>query len=440
MVKRFFDRIKGVLMQSEGLGYLQIYNLMKTAGIVVVSIIFAKLIPNPLIINNWETTLLLGTGFTFFYVSGLGYTLISFIKQYKNEHWPVIFKNTFVLLLIFSCFSIILILLTANYVPSISLPFSVLIFFCIYIIGNVCSTVVEYIYFLNKSYEKLLAWGVFNFIMFVLAPTVPLILGYSFIYSMYALAAFGIFKFGITLRLIGLSFNYKQLSYLKPLLIFNWPVIISLLFGTGYIYCANFILKTTVSVTDFNLFRYGSREFPLFIVMANSFSIVLGGITAEKFNNLNYWEEIKKYHLRLMHQLFPLACVLMLSSKYVFQLVYSDSFIPAYTIFNILMLTIIARVLFPQSLLMGKGKTRYAFYSALVEFIIGIALVFILTPKYGITGAACALVLAYITEKIILIIFCYHQKISFHKSLNIKWLVVYILLLIICFGVSLLFN
>ena len=147
-------------MQSEGLGYLQIYNLMKTAGIVVVSIIFAKLIPNPLIINNWETTLLLGTGFTFFYVSGLGYTLISFIKQYKNEHWPVIFKNTFVLLLIFSCFSIILILLTANYVPSISLPFSVLIFFCIYIIGNVCSTVVEYIYlFISSPSERTMSYS-----------------------------------------------------------------------------------------------------------------------------------------------------------------------------------------------------------------------------------------------------------------------------------------
>lgn len=66
LVKRFLDKTKGVLTQSEGLGYLQIYNLIKTAGIVVVSIIFAKIIPNPLIINSWETILLLGTGFTFF--------------------------------------------------------------------------------------------------------------------------------------------------------------------------------------------------------------------------------------------------------------------------------------------------------------------------------------------------------------------------------------
>ena len=68
-------------MQSEGLGYLQIYNLMKTAGIVVVSIIFAKLIPNPLIINNWETTLLLGTGFTFFYVSSRIYLWTKFAAE-----------------------------------------------------------------------------------------------------------------------------------------------------------------------------------------------------------------------------------------------------------------------------------------------------------------------------------------------------------------------
>lgn len=129
-----------------------------------------------------------------------------------------------------------------------------------------------------------------------------------------------------------------------------------------------------------------------------------------------------------MHQLFPLACILMLSSKYLFQLVYSDNFISAYTIFNILMLTIIARVLFPQSLLMGKGKTRYAFYSALLEFIIGIGLVLILTPNYGMAGAAYALSLAYFTEKLILILFCYQQNIPFHMSINLKWLGAYILL------------
>ncbi len=135
LVKRFLDKTKGVLTQSEGLGYLQIYNLIKTAGIVVVSIIFAKIIPNPLIINSWETILLLGTGFTFFYVSGLGYTLVSFIKQFKNEQRPIIFKNTFVLLFIFSCFSSICILFTAIYIPSISLPVSQLIFFVSILLG-----------------------------------------------------------------------------------------------------------------------------------------------------------------------------------------------------------------------------------------------------------------------------------------------------------------
>lgn len=381
--------------------------------------------------------MLLGTSYTFFYVSGMGYTLVSFVKSYHEVVWPHIFRNTFQLLFTFSCLSALGIILTGLYFESISFPLIELVLFCVYITGTVCSTVIEYIFFLNRSFKKLILWGIVNFILFVGIPTLPLLLGYSFIYSLYGLALLGLVKLLFSLTLINAPFNFKELRYIKPLMRFNWPIIVSLLFGTGYMYFAPFILKANVSVTEFNLFRFGSREFPLFIVMANSFSIVLGGITAEKFNQPGYWETIKKTHLRLMHQLFPLAFVLMLSSRYIFEFVYTKEFISSYPVFNILLVTLIARVLFPQSFLMGQGKTRYAFFSSIIEFSIGLLLVVILTPYFGIQGAACGLALAYFSEKIVLIIFCYRQNIAFHKSINIKWFVLYCLLLILCFVISL---
>ena len=438
MVRRIFNKTKGLLTQNEGLGYLQVYNLMKTAGIVILSIVFAKFVKDPILINNWETILLLGTGFTFFYVSGLGYTLVSFIKRYHQTMWPEVFRNTFILLLIFSFVSCTGIIITGLYFKSISFPLPELVLFCIYITGTVCSTVLEYIYFLKGSFRKLIGWGILNFILFITLPAIPLIYGYGFIYSLYALAIFGFLKFVFTLSLIKGPFNFKNLEYIKPLMVFNWPIILSLLFGTGYVYVANFILKAKVSDIDFNLFRYGSREFPLFIVLANSFSIVLGGITTERFGQHGYWEDVKKSHLRLMHQVFPMACLLILTSRYIFEYLFSEQFILSYPIFNILLLTLIARVLFPQSLLMGKGKNKFALYSAVVEFIIGIALVFILTPLYGIHGAAYGIALAYYTDKILLIVFCYRQKIPFHQSMNLKWLALYTLLLVVCFAISIL--
>jgi O-antigen/teichoic acid export membrane protein len=437
LIKRISDSLKNKLTQGEGLGYLQVYNLLKATGIVVISIIFAKFIKTPLLINNWETLMLMGTGYTFFYVSGMGYTLVSFVKGYQKANWPEVFRNTFFLLLSFSCASSLAIIITGRYLSSIALPLNHLILFSIYIIGTVCSTVNEYIYFLNRSFRKLISWGVFNFILFIALPTLPLLYGFQFIYALYALALLGIVKFIFTLGLIKKPFYWKNLDYVKPLLKFNWPIIVSLIFGTGYIYFSTFIIKANVSLTEFNLFRYGSREFPLFIVMANSFSIVLGGYTVEKFNTSGFWNDLKKNHLRLLHQLFPMACVLMLSSKYIFELVFSPEFILSYPVFNILLLTLIARVLFPQSLLMGQGKTRFAFYSSLLEFFIGVIMVVLLTPLYGIQGAAYGLVLAFFAEKFLLIIFCYRQHIAFHQSINFKWLVGYSALLILTFYYSL---
>ena len=253
-------------------------------------------------------------------------------------------------------------------------------------------------------------------------------------YSLLFLAVFGGLKFIFTLTLIEKPFSFDELAYIKPLLKFNWPIILSLLFGTGYIYVASFIIKSNVSVIDFNLFRYGSREFPLFIVMTNSFSIVLGSITTQTFFHTDYWYQIKKSHLRLMHQLFPLACVLMLGSQFIFEKVFSVAFSEASVIFNILLLTILVRVLFPQAMLMGRGKTKFTLYSAMIEFAAGIIFVTLLTPEYGIAGAALGILLAYFIEKIALIFFCYRQKIEFHKSISWSWFIGYGLLLLLSFG------
>jgi len=406
---------------------------MKTFSIVVTSILLAKFLYNPITINSWETLLLLGSGFTFFYVSGMGYTLVSFVKRYEEKEWNKIFKSCFLLFFVLGCISSVCIVLSGLFIKSMTFKLSELVLFSVYMTGTVSSTVNEYIYFLNKSFRYLILWGIFNLFVFIVAVCLPLILGFDLIYSLAALALFGLIKTLFSLRLIQNSFSLKNLHFVKPLLIFNLPVIISLLFGSGAVYFANFVIKQTVDVNAFNVFRYGSREFPIFIVLANSFSIVLGGITATKYNISNYWLEIRKSHERLLNQLFPLGCLFMLISPIVFEYVFTEAFVPAYHVFNVLLLTLVARCVFPQSLLMGLNKTKYFMLASLVEFLSGIILVLFLTPKYGIIGASWGITIAYFIEKTALIIACYKEKIAFHKSLNIQWFMIYSTILTLCY-------
>ncbi len=430
------DRLKNWFSKDGGLGYLQIYNLTKAAAVVVIAIIFARLISDPILINHWETSLLLVTGFTFFYVSGFGYTLVSFVKRYPEEEWALIFKNTFFVFCLLSLLSCSAIIGYQAFSRQVFFSNFEWLFLCIYLIGTVCSSVVEYVYFLNKKFKKLGNWAFFNLLGFVLFPSIPLLMGYSFSMCLASLALFGAIRFGFTLNLIWKMPGKFKPSYIKPLAEFNWPITLSLIFGTGYVYIANFLLKSSVDDQAFNIFRYGSREFPLFTVLANSYSIILGGNTAENFDKPDFWKKTQVSHRRLMHQVFPMACLLMLSSPFVFNFVFTNSFKEASTIFNILLLTIIPRLLFPQSLLMGKAKTKYALYSGLIEFVSGIALVWLLTPIYGIAGAAWGITLAFFIEKMLLILFCYYQKIPFMRSLETGFFVIYSLLLVICFCLS----
>ncbi|NUM31589.1 MAG: hypothetical protein HUU47_04615 [Bacteroidetes bacterium] len=406
---------------------------MKTFSIVVVSVVFAKLVKNQFEIAKWETLMLYSGGFTFFYVSGLGYTLLSFIKKYENYEYNNIFKNSFILLFAFGFFSCIAIVITDYFTKSSQIDLMIFSVFGLYILGNVCSSVTEYIFIAKKQFSNLVLWGIFNLITFCISPFLLIIEGLNFNTLIIYLSAIGFIKLFITLFFIETPFEFKNLSYIKPLLKFNLPVILSLLLGSGYIYIANFIIKKEVSESDFNIFRYGSREFPLFVVLANSFSIILGSTASTDFEEKNFWTKLQINHRRLIFQIFIPALFLVLFSPFIFKVLFSVHFVKSYKIFNILLLTIIARVLFPQSLLMGRGITKFSFYASFAEFITGILLSYFLLKIYGIEGVAWAITIAFFIEKIVLIFFCYRNNIAFHRSINFKWYLLFSIVLLLCF-------
>lgn len=425
--------IRNYLSQNEGLGFLQIFNLMKTFSVVVVSIIFAKVVKNHFLIAQWETLMLLSGGFTFFYVSGLGYTLLSFIKKYKAEKYDSIFKSSFLLLFVLGIISSLAIVFTELFTSSIKTDLTMISIFGLYILGNVCSSVLEYFFIIKKQFSNLILWGIFNFITYIVTPFLLVLELFDFDTLILYLSSLGLIKLILTLKIIENPFKYKNLGNIKPLLRFNIPVILSLMLGSGYVYVANFIIKTGTADSDFNIFRYGSREFPLFVVLANSFSIVLGSTVASDFEENDFWIKLRRNHRRLIFQVFIPAIILAVFSPYIFKALFSEQFISSYRIFNILLLTVIARVLFPQSLLMGRGITRFSFYAAFAEFVTGILLSYYLLKTHGIIGVAWAITIAFFVEKLVLIFFCYRFKIAFHKSINFKWYLLFSVLLILCF-------
>ena len=123
---------------------------------------------------------------------------------------------------------------------------------------------------------------------------------------------------------------------------------------------------------------------------------------------------LKKRSAKLMHYLFPMAILFMLSSRYIFQLLYNRDLLEGFQIFNIYLLLIISRMLFPQTVLLGIHKSRSFYLSSALEIIVNVALALMFVSWMGIQGAAWAMVIAFMAEKLILLWFCRLNNIRLH--------------------------
>ncbi|MEI6817221.1 MAG: polysaccharide biosynthesis C-terminal domain-containing protein, partial [Bacteroidota bacterium] len=144
--------------------------------------------------------------------------------------------------------------------------------------------------------------------------------------------------------------------------------------------------------------------------------------------------QIKEKSTRLMHLLFPITIVLLMSSKWLYPVVFNAQFIDSATIFNVFLMLIISRLVFPQTILIGLRKTRIIMIAAFIEIIINVVSSLILLRYFGIIGVAMGTIVAYFSEKLILILYNYFfLKIKPADYFSIPILAIYSILLISCY-------
>ena len=211
------------------------------------------------------------------------------------------------------------------------------------------------------------------------------------------------------------------------------PYILSLIIGGSMAYIDSIFISHYYSNADFAIYRYGARELFFVTLMANAFSNAMSAELSTHHNNGNIAEgiaSIKNRSTRLMHLLFPVTILLLLGSKYIFPLVFTAQFSASVPIFNIYLLLIISRLIFPQTVLLGIQKNKVLFRATAIEWVSNIILdavfiLFFMQFGHGMEGVAFATVLAYLLEKIILAWYCGKEGISFASYVPVKEWVLY---------------
>lgn len=406
---RFKNRFVLKKFNISSVSALQFFQLARYGSFFLIGVMFSNTALGKTNIGHYETFLLIAGAFTFFWVNGFIKALLPLLTEKDAEQKKVLTFNAFLALFIFACISSVLMLvlnkpfnnylLNGNDVP---LP----LVLALYIVVNCPAMLVEYIYLVNNRAKSILVYTIVGWGLFVVLVGLPPFLGYGLNVVLYCLIAASLIRF---VWLLGVLGKYSKVQFdsslMKEFLRQGAPLVLSTFLSSSASYIDGFIITSNFSPDDFAVFKYGARELPLSLLLANSLSMAMLPRFAQA-NIESPLAEMRSETFRLNWLLFPMTIVLIATSHWFYPLVFSTQFEASATIFNIYLLLIISRLLFPQTILTAKKINKTLVYASLFEIIINVTSSILLSQKFGIVGVAYGTFIAYVFEKIYLVVAC----------------------------------
>lgn len=393
---------------------LQLFQLLRFLIFLIISIVFTKSHLTKAEIGSWEMFLFIGSLFSFFWVTGIIQSLLPLYHRNKtyrkvgengSAKSPEIF-NAFLLLCFFS-----LVFFVAGHAikGSISIfnfsgdvPYIKLLLLYILLSNPVC--LIEYIYLLNNRSYRIFQYGLYTFLAQLILILVPIIAGKDLIWSFYGLLIItGVRWIWLIILLRRYTEMRISLEFMKEHMYLGIPLILTSLISGSAQYIDGIIISAYYNNPEtFAHFRYGAKEFPLVLMLANGLSNAMLPEFSTRSRMKESLTRIRIKSERLMHFLFPASMIMMLFTRWLFPRVFTPEFIRSADIFLIYILLIIPRLIFPQTIIIGRKKTHITLFAAVLELSLNIPLSLLLIHNYGTVGVALATLIVYVVEKIFL--------------------------------------
>lgn len=418
------------------LNSLQLLQVLRFGALFLGSVLIARFVSDTHRVGQFENLVLIGSSFTFFWVSGLINTFIPFYQKTAEEHRKALVSGTFILLsLLALVFGLIVLLLKPFLYEGLYADFSLYLVFAFF---SAPAFLTEYIFLSLNKPKSILLYAIAVSGLHLSCVFFPLFFDFGISGVLSALAVFGVSRYLFTGFLVFQTSNKftLDLALSKPFLRASVPVAGSLLVGGSMLYIDSYIVRYNFDAAQFAIFQYGARELPFVLLMANALSNVGSAEVAlyhQKGNILTGLEFLKTKSLRLMHILFPLSIVLLIFSEPLFKYLYSPVYIPAAQIFDIYILLIISRLIFPQTVLLAIHQNKKLLWATALEWLIKIGFNLWFLHIFGLAGIAYATVIAYLAEKLIHIYYLKVSNIHIKQFIPVKAWLIYSSMLVFVF-------
>ena len=388
---------------------------MRFTVFLIISIVFTKSHLTRAEIGSWEMFLFIGGLITFFWVTGVIQSLLPLYHRNKTYRKlgdngegksPEIF-NAFLLLCFFSLlvFTIGHSLKHSFSVFNITgnVPYLNLLLLYILLSSPVC--LIEYIYLLNNRSYRIFQYGIYTFSAQLILIITPIILGKDLIWSIYGLLAVTAVRWIWLLILLRRYTEMKiSVKFMREHLYLGLPLILTSLISGSAQYTDSIIVSAVYRDPGmFAWFRYGAKEFPLVLMLATGLSNAMLPEFSTRSRLKESLAKIKAKSRNLMHICFPATMVVMLFARWIYPRMFTPEFQKSADVFLIYSLLVIPRLIFPQTVIVGRKKTHITLIAALLELGLNIPLSLLMIKwGYNIVGVALATFIVYLIGKIYL--------------------------------------
>jgi O-antigen/teichoic acid export membrane protein len=426
---------------------LQLFQLMKPVIFLIISIVFTKSTLSTQDIGQWEMFMFIGGLMSFFWVTGIIQSLLALYNRNKTyrklgdnglEKSPEIF-NAFLLL----CFFSLLIFILGHTLKDNfsvfhnrgNVPFINLLLLYILLSSPVC--LIEYIYLLNNRSYRIFQYGLYTFVAQLIFIITPILLGKGIIWSIYGLLLITGFRW-IWLIILLRRYTLMKVSveFMKEHLYLGIPLIITTLISGSAQYVDGVIISAVYRDPEkFAWFRYGAKEFPLVLMLANGLSTAMLSEFSTREKMKESLEIIRDKSKKLMHLLFPATMLMMLIARWIYPLMFREDFSQSSGIFLVYALLIIPRLIFPQTIVVGRKKTHITLIAAIIEIVINVTLSLLMIKwGYKLVGVAVSTFVAYVISNLFLVLYVWlKMKIRPAEYIPLKVFAIYSFLIGILF-------
>jgi len=418
------------MRQSEVTGALQWFYLMRQGSAILIGILLAQFGLPADEIGVYEILLYIGVLTSSFWVTGLAQALLSLYHTLDEAQQRRLTGSAF---LVFTGLSVLLtgvLWMGQNIAIPALASRPTLDYFGLFLLWqcfNLPSFLIENLYLLYQKASAIFWFGIFSFGLQMAAVLTPVLLGIDFVWSFYGLIAVGTFKF---IWLVVLVLRHSQLTFdTKLLRQWSWIALplaayalLASVNNSFSFWLVGFFYRDDEAT--FAIFRYGAREFPLVIALANALgTAIIPALVRDQQAGL---EELRDKSRKLFHLLFPLSIALMLSSKTFFPMVFSEAFAASAIVFNTFLLITISRLLFARPVLMALQANRMALVFSIIEFLCHIIFSTTFAWYFGLPGIAMGVVLACSVEKVLLCFYLWRRfGVPLGAYTDLRWWVGY---------------